>query len=453
MTALAYEFTVPVLIVGGGACGAVAALAAHEAGAEVLLVEQDAVPAGTTAMSQGLIAAAGTVAQAALGIEDSADIFFADIMAKTRGLTDPVIARAIAEESGPTLDWLVTAQCMPWTLDTAFRAAYGNSRQRVHGWAGHGGQDMIQLLHQRLAEAEIAVLTGARLTDIHAAADGRVHGVSVARPDGAVEHIGCGALILATGGFAANAEMVAQHMPEAATARHHGHEGNRGDGIRLGAAIGGALGDMGSYQGYGMLTDPQGITVPPGLILEGGVLVNTAGQRFTDETADIGGMVHPVMAQPGDHVWVIYDAQIEARCRHIPELIDLNAARTAESVETLAERIGVDASALAPSLTAPRDAAADAFGRDWRNDAPPAPPFRALKVVGALYQTQGGLQIDSEARVLRPDGTPLPNVFAGGGTARGVSGPSSWGYIPAMGLCAAVTLGRIAGRAAGRMVT
>ena len=89
---------------------------------------------------------------------------------------------------------------------------------------------------------------------------------------------------------------------------------------------------------------------------------------------------------------------------------------------------------------APLDAAERATVR-----APPSPPFRALKVRGAIYHTQGGLQIDPAARVLRPDGSRLPNLYAGGGSARGVSGPSYWGYLPAMGLCAAVTLGMIAG--------
>jgi len=451
--AAAFDFSVPVLIVGGGACGAVAALAARDCGADVLLVEQNSVPMGTTAMSQGLIAAAGTRAQARLSIDDDADIFYADIMTKTRGLADPAIARAIAENAAPTVDWLIDVHRLPLTLDTGFRAAYGNSRLRVHGWAGHGGHDLIQLLHQKIVEADVTVVTAARLIDIHADAEGRVLGISVERPDGAREQIGCETLILASGGFAANHEMVAQFMPEAARARHHGHEGNRGDGILLGQRVGGAVGDMGSYQGYGMLADPQGITVPPGIILEGGILVNVEGRRFTDETADIGGMVHPVMAQPGEHCWLIYDARIEARCSHIPQtsaLIALNAARAADTLAELADRIGTDAAILKATLTAAAAARIDDCGRDWGNDVPPAAPFRALRVVGALYHTQGGLQIDGNARVLRADGSRLPNLFAGGGAARGVSGPSSWGYLPAMGLCAAVTLGRLAGCNAAR---
>jgi len=451
-----FEFVVPVLIVGAGACGAVAALAARDEGATPLVIERDAVPSGSTGMSQGLFCAAGTASQKAHGIDDDADTFFADIMAKTRGQTDPTIARAIAEGSGPCLDWLVERHGLPWTLDTGFRASYGNSRQRVHGWHGRGGADMIQLLHRRMAEQEIDVLLEARLAEI-VAEDERVRGVVVERPDGALERIGCEALVLACGGFAGNREMVAEHMPEMANARYNGHEGNRGDGIRLGAAIGAAVADMGSYQGYGMLTDPQGVTVPPGVLVEGGVLVNAEGRRFVCETDDVAGLVHPVLAQPGGTAWVVYDAAIEAKCDYIPEirqLIELNAARTADSLDELAAKIAVDAVNLRATVAeaAAAQGRTDAFGRTWQEDRAPVPPFRALKVTGAIYHTQGGLQIDGNARVLRPDGTPLPNLFAGGGAARGVSGPSYWGYLPAMGLCAAVTLGRIAGRAAARLV-
>jgi fumarate reductase flavoprotein subunit len=453
----AFEYNVPVLVVGGGACGCVAALAARDAGADVLLIEQDARPMGSTGMSQGLFCAAATKAQARLGIADNGATFLADIMAKTRGWPDPVIARTIAYESGPTADWLIEQHGLPWDVDTGFRPAYGNSTFRVHGWHGHGGIDMVQLLHGKLAEAGVDVLLQATLTGIMADENGCVLGVALTRPDGTVEQVGCDTLILASGGFAANHAMVERFMPEMAKARNNGHEGSHGVGILLGERIGAALADMGSYQGYAMLTQPQGISVPPGVIVEGGILVNVEGRRFTDESADIAGMVHPVMAQPGDHCWVIYDAGIESRCGYIPEtkaLVELNAAKAADNIQALAQAIAVDAKTLTATLDEARDAqrkgVCDAFGRLWGDDHPPAPAYRALKVIGAIYHTQGGLQIDAQARVLRPDGSALPNLFAGGGAARSVSGPSYWGYLPAMGLCTAITLGRIAGETAAR---
>lgn len=450
-----FEITVPVLIAGGGACGAAAALAAADAGVEALVLEQDAVARGTTSMSQGLICAAGTQAQRQAGIEDNADLFFADIMAKTRGRTDEALARIIANRSGECLDWLIDRHDLPHELDIRFRAAYGHSRPRVHGWLGHGGEDLLQLLHARVDTAGVPVLLGAKLSQVFTDDSGRVAGVEIRRPDGSTELIGCGALVMAMGGFAGNHEMVARYMPEAADALYNGHEGAHGDAMVLGERLGAALADMGAYQGYGMLTDPQGISVPPGVLIEGGILVNARGERFIDETEDIAGMVHPVLAQPGGVVWVVFDQAIEDRCAYIPEtaqLMKLNAAKCADTVEALAEAINVDGLTLAANLAEAHAARGrgrtDAWGRPWNNDTPPSAPYRALKVRGAIYHTQGGLQIDTGARVRRVDGAAIPNLFAGGGSARGVSGPSYWGYLPAMGLCEAVTLGMIAGASA-----
>jgi fumarate reductase flavoprotein subunit len=454
-----FDYTIPVLVVGGGACGTVAALAASDAGAPVLVVEQDASPLGTTAQSQGLICAAGTRAQKTLGIDDDPARFLADILAKVKGQTDADLARLIAEEAGPCIDWLVQSHDLPYELDVRFKAAYGHTRPRVHGWIGHGGIDLIGLLHARLAARNIDVMTRARLVEICASADGRARGVVLERPDGSREAVGCGALILAAGGFGGNREMVRRYLPDAAAARFNGHEGNRGDAIALGAAMGAKLADMGAYQGYGMLTEPQAISVPPGVLVEGGILVNARAERFVDETLDISGMLHPVLAQPGSVAWVVYDAAIEDRCLYIPEtrqLVALRAPRQAQSIGDLAQLLQMDPAALAATLDeahlAHRAGTPDPIGRRWAAERPPSAPYRALKVTGALYHTQGGLQIGRDARVQRPDGTALPNVYAGGGSARCVSGPASWGYLPAMGLCSAVTFGRVAGRSAAGAV-
>lgn len=451
-----FEFSVPVLVVGGGACGCIAALSARDAGADVLLIEADERPMGTTGMAMGLICAANTKAQAAKGISDSADALYDDIIAKTRGQTDPVIARALADHSGPTLDWMVERMGLPFELDMGFRPAYGLSTYRMHGWHGHDGQDLVDLLHQRLEDEGVMVMLGARLEEIHADGAGRVLGISLKRPDGSVEQVGCDSLILASGGYAANHDLLAQYIPTMAHARNNGHEGNDGTAVLLGQKLGAALGDMGAYQGYAMLTEPQGIPVCPGVIIDGGIIINGAGQRFCDESEDIAGMVHPVMAQGGP-CWVILDERIAANQAYVPDmqmLASLKAAKRGEDAAALAEAIGVPAGALQATLAQAHGALGqkDAQGRLWSADSPPPTgPLQAFKVVGAIFHTQGGLQIDGQARVLREDGTPLPNLFAGGGAARSVSGPAHWGYLPAMGLCTAVTLGRLAGLSAAAM--
>jgi fumarate reductase flavoprotein subunit len=192
------------------------------------------------------------------------------------------------------------------------------------------------------------------------------------------------------------------------------------------------------------------VTVPPPLLVEGGVLVNALGQRFANETFDIAGMVHAVLAQPGGHVWALHDARIATALMPIPEYAQLASLGAVRPVAAAALPEAALAATLAEAAAAHAAGQPDAFGRTWTSP-PPAGELLAIKVVGAIYHTQGGLQIDAGARVVRPDGTPLPNLLAGGGAARSVSGPSSWGYLPAMGLCTAVTLGRLAGQSAARI--
>ena len=455
-----FEFSVPVIVAGGGACGMSAALALRDAGIDVLVLERDKVSSGSTGMSQGMICGAGTKMQASLGISDTPDALYADIMEKVHSQTDPVIARTIAEQSGPTLDWLVERWSIPLELDELWQPRYGHTAKRLHGWIGHTGQELLDLMVAKATEAGAMILNEARLADVHTDANGQVVGVRVERPGGIVEHIGCAALVLATCGFGGNRELVARYMPEAAKARYHGHEGNKGDGILIGEKLGAQLSDMGAYQGYGMLTEPSGITSAPNLIMFGGVLVNATGQRFVDELEDVSGLVHHVLSQPGGVAWLVFDAHLEAMCQRIPDvqqMIDLGASRPAANFAELAAIIGAPEEVVARTM---QDVARiragekpDPFGRRFGESFELKPPYRAAKVTGALYHTQGGLQINEDAQVMRPDGTVLPNLFAGGGAARGVSGPGASGYLPAMGLCTAVTLGRVAGLSAARLTS
>lgn len=449
-SAVDFEVTIPVVIAGGGACGLIAALAAHEAGAEVVVLERDALPRGSTSMSLGALCAVGTRDQARHGVVDNADIFVADVMAKTGNQTDPELARAAATLSGAAVDWLAERHGIVFELDTGWAPAFGHSVMRMHVGPGRSGADLMDHLLAACDRAGIPILTNACLSGVFV--DGRrVAGVRYVRPDGATEDIGCDALILATCGFGGNPDMIARHIPEMATARYFGWEGNRGDGIRLGAGLGAATADMDAYQGLGLLAEPAGIDLNPRFLIEGGIQVNRDGSRFSHELEDVSGQGARVIAQPGSVAWVIYDERIHQSCHDLPQYVALRAAGgvvSADSVEHLAERAGIDAAGLLRTLSELRPGAPDAWGRTFAGPALQA-PYHAVKVAGALFHTQGGLCVDGQARVLDPAGAPLPNLFAGGGAARGISGRGPSGYLPGAGLCMAIALGFAAGRNAG----
>ena len=454
-----FESHIPVAVIGAGACGLAAALAARDAGRDVIVFERDERPWGSTSMSLGAACAAGSTAQRDAGVEDSAELFLADVMAKTDGRADAELAKVVAERSGPTMDWL-TAHQVPMQLDFKW-TGLGHSRPRLHIPPGRNGEELLALLLNACARAGAEVMTSARVVDLYADTDDRVRGLRIERPGGEIEEVGCDAVVIATCGFGGDHAMVAEHIPEMANARYFGHEGNQGDGIRFGAALGGALADMSAYQGLGTLADPQQVVVPHPLLIEGGFLVNAAGERFTHELANISGMCVPVLAQPGGVAWVVFDAQRHEAClAHSVEqrqLVEVGALRRGTTWSELEQASRLPAGSLAAEdahiAAARRAGRADRLGRDFSGLAPLEPPYFAVRVTGALFHTQGGLRVDSDARVLRADGRALPNVFAGGGAARSISGPAVTGYLPGAGLCMALTLGRIAGTAAAAIAS
>lgn len=452
-----FDFEMPVVVVGAGACGLVAALAAHDAGQPVMILERDAAPSGSTSLSAGLIPAAGTMLQAGAGIEDSAEIFAADIVTKTHGHTPEDMALVAARASGPMIDWLIRDHGVELELVTGFLYP-GHSRMRMHGPKSRTGADLEQALLAAVSNAGIDLLTGASVEDLFVDDAGRVRGVRFRRPDGALEVLGCKALVLACCGFAGDADMVRRHIPEIADAECCGHMSNTGDAVKWGQAMGAAVADMGAYQGHGSVAHPHSLPLTWAVITQGGVLVNAEGHRFSNEMRGYSEHGAEVAAQPGHIAWDIYDTRAEEAAlgfHDYREVRKLGAVKAADTLEGLAEATGLPLQALRAEFEAIATAAttgeADRFGRWFAPKEVLRPPYLAVKVNGALFHTQGGLVIDHEARVLRADGTSLPNLMAGGGAARGVSGDANYGYLSGNGLLSATTFGRLAGISAARI--
>ena len=449
---------VAVAIVGGGACGLTAATAAAAAGAETLVLEQDPRLAGSTAMSLGAACAAASREHRRHGILDSTEQFYDDVMAKTQGRADPELAKLIAHESGPTIDWLTEHHDVELRLDFKW-TSLGHSHPRLHMTPGRNGAELVALLDRAAQRAGASSMTEARVVDLCVDRQGTISGVGLERPDASREWLGVEALVLASCGFGGNPRLISEHIPQMANGHYFGHEGNHGDAVIWGKALDAALADMTAYQGLGTLADPQALVVPHPLLLEGGWMVNQRGERFTHENDNISGLCVPVNKQPDSRAWVIFDETRHQTClQHSAEQRELSAIgaiRRGATLAELAEKCGLPPGALqreAAAIDACRDQGqADRFNRRFDDIAPLAPEFCALRVTGALFHTQGGLVVDAQARVQRRTGGVFSNLLAGGGAARGISGPDVTGYLPGAGLCMAITLGRIAGQSAARI--
>ena len=451
-------FHFPVIVIGAGGAGLCAALAAHDLGAEVLVLERDSVPMGSTAMSTGLIPAAGTPEQAAQGIDDSPERFAKDVLAKTKGYTDPGIALRLGQESSETISWLRDEHKVPLSLIGGFLYP-GHTAMRMYGTPHRTGGELMASLQEACEAKGIIILTDATVTKLHA--DGnQVRSVEFARPDGSTETASCDAVILACSGFGGNAEMVAEWIPEMAAATYHGHPGNKGDAVRWGKELGAKLEDMTAYQGHGGLAAGHGIPILWPLIMEGGFQVNRDGKRFSNEAAGYSEQAAKINAQPGQVAWSVFDERLHTLMLDFDDYQDALKAGAVQSAPTIRE-LAVIANLLPEQLSQTLGEvirlaggeAKDEFGRDFTGKPPLQAPFYIAKVVGALFHTQGGLTVDEDARVVDEDGVALPNLFAAGGAARGISGNGADGYMAGNGLLTATTFGKLAGRAAARQVS
>jgi flavocytochrome c len=457
-TDVSFDLTVPVAIIGAGACGMVAALAVKDEGVEPVVFERDLVPMGSTALSSGMIPACETSIQAEKNVADTVAAMAADIQRKAKGEACPDLVDIMCRTSGPAIDWLSEKHQIELRLVEGFLYP-GHSFLRMHAPASRIGRDLIGSLTRAVARAKIEVMTNARVTGLFVDSDGRVRGFRLLRPDGGNEYIGCETLILANNGFGGNPDMIRRYIPDMAEAQYFGHDGNQGDAVIWGEALGAATQHLGSYQGHGSVAHPHGILISWALMMEGGFQINDEGRRFSNEHSGYSEQARIVLAQPGGVAWDIFDARLYGLGQDFEEFRQAEthgAVRRAETAEELAKLIGVPAEVFMATLAETQKFAAaearDTFGRNFSNQPPLNAPFYAIKVTGALFHTQGGLVVDRTARVRRKDGTSLPNLFAGGGAACGVSGSSDDGYLSGNGLLAAVTLGRLAGANAALQV-
>ena len=448
-----FDIEVPVVIIGAGACGLCAALAATDAGVQALIIERDSTPAGSTSLSSGMIPAAGTIAQQEAGIVDSASLMATDIQGKAHGEAVQSLVDSVSAQAGPAIDWLREQHNI--RLDVVEGFLYpGHAVPRMHAPASRTGAELQTMLLQAASQNDISMVTDARVTTLLVDDFKRIRGVACERPDGKVEQIGCEQLILACNGFGGSVAMVREFIPEMANAQYFGHPGNQGDAIRWGQALGAISQCLGAYQGHGSVATPHQILITWALMMEGGIQINANGERFSNEHDGYSEQAVRVLAQPHAVAWNIYDEHLHRLGLEFEDYrnaVEQGAVKNAVDVSSLAEVTDVPAEQLAANISLTQSQTTCPFGRDFSQSPGLTAPFYAIKVTGALFHTQGGLAIDADARVLTPDG-PLPNLFAGGGAACGVSGEHVWGYLSGNGLLTAVTFGRIAGmRAAERI--
>ncbi len=441
------ELEVPAVIVGGGAAGLIAAITLRDADIDCVVLERDASPSGSTALSSGFIPAAATRIQKSLGIDDGVELFASDIMGKTQGTAAPHLVRAYAEAVAPAIDNLQTKHGIEFHVLDGFLYP-GHSVRRMHAVREKTGVGLMTHLERAANESGAMLVTQALVRELWLTDDDKVLGVGYERPDGSMEHVACEYLVLACNGFGGNSAMVKELLPEMRDAIFAGHEGNDGSAIAWGRELNASLADLGGYQGHGSWATPQGALISWAVIMDGGVQINSNGERFHDETHGYSEAAVNVLAQPGSVAWNVFDQPVLDLLRTFPDFCDAEAAgalKACADAGELASVIKCDVTALNKTLGTVSPEVKDHFGRRFEREL--NAPFYAVKVTGALFHTQGGLDIDAQCHVRKKDGSVFDKLFAAGGAARGVSGNAVWGYLSGNGLLSAFAGGHIAANA------
>lgn len=448
----------PDLVVAGAGGGLAGALRAAELGLGVVVVEatEHFRRGNNTSMSTAMFPGAGSRWQAAEDVDDSPDRFVADIMAKTKGRADARLARTLARVSAPLVEWLADSAGLPLSLVTDFNYP-GHSVPRCHSVPGRHGSSVIDHLARRVREHPgIDLLVPAKLVDVATGPEGAVRAAVVQYPDGTREEIPTGAVLLATNGFGADRALVERHLPEIAGALYQGGDQSLGDALRIGGGLGAATGYLDAYQGHGAVAAGAGTLVGWATVIHGGIMVDLGGRRFGDETRGYSEYTAELAARPGATGWIVLDETIVAQCQGFKDFrdtVESGVLVRAGDAEELAKATGLPPDALADELAASGAAARgdrpDAHGRThW--ERPLAAPYAAVRVVPALFHTQGGLIVNEDAAVVDPDDRPIPGLYAAGGAAAGISGHGADGYLPGNGLLPAFGLAYLAADAVAR---
>ena len=435
--------TMPVVIVGGGSCGLTAAIALRMAGVDCVILERDVRATGSTALSSGFIPAAQTRIQQSLGIEDSHEWLIEDVINKAHGQAPRPLVTAYVHAAAQAIDALQD-KGLPFEIVYGFLYP-GHRVRRMHSMPERTGETFMTRLEQLATQMGADLLTEALVRELWIDDQQRIIGVGYQRPDGSMEHLGCSFLLLACNGFGGNPRLVKELLPDMAQATFAGHQGNDGSAIEWARQLGLKMADLDAYQGHGSWVTPQGALMTWAFIMEGGVQINARGQRFSDETGGYSEAAVHVLAQPGGVAWNVFDEPLLQLLLGFPDFRDAHAAgalRTASDIKSLASIIGCDEQTLKATLDEVRPGHTDAWGRTFKRSL--HAPYRAVKVTGALFHTQGGLDVDTRCRALRADGQAMVNLYAAGGAARGVSGRGADGYLAGNGLLSAVGGGWLA---------
>ena len=484
-----------VVVVGAGGAGMTAAITAAAEGKSVVILESQSMVGGNSVRATGGMNAGKTVYQdenefgESAGVEktlktaaekyadnetitalaktvseqwaayqanptgyfDSVELMELDTMIGGKGINDPELVETLCANSADAIDWLDEHGI---TLHNVSSFG-GASVKRIHrpvnaeGKTVSVGSYMIPLLQENCEKAGVKMMLDTTATEILTDANGAAVGVKATGASGETVTVNAKAVVLATGGFGANLDMVVKYKPELKGFMTTNAPGIQGQGIEMAQAIGAATVDMDQIQIHPTVEANTAALITEGLRGDGAVLINAEGKRFIDEVGTRDVVSAAEIAQTGSYSWLVVDQAMADASSVIQGYIKKGYTVTGATYEELGEAMGVDAAAFAETMEKWNgyvEAKNDPdFGRTSFANPLNTAPYYAVKVTAGVHHTMGGLKINANTEVLNEKGEVIPGLFAAGEVTGGVHGANRLGGNAVADF---TVFGRIAGAAA-----
>ncbi|MGI6739283.1 MAG: flavocytochrome c [Christensenellales bacterium] len=492
------ELSCDVLVIGAGGAGMTAAIVAADAGKNVILLESQAMVGGNTVRATGGMNAANTPQQdenkfeQAAGVErtleraknefadnahitelaktvqkqweeyqakpegyfDSSELMQLDAMIGGRGINNAELVKIFADNSASAIAWLGENNAPLISVSSLG----GASVRRAHRPLGDDGRTipigsyLVPRLEENVVGRNVNLMLDTDATSL-IFEDGKVVGAKATGKNGFELTIKAPAVVLATGGFGANLDMVVAYKPELKGFMTTNAPGLQGTGIKMAQEVGAAVVDMNEIQIHPTVQFDTSALITEGLRGDGAILVNSNGERFVDEVGTRDVVSAAEIAQPGSFSYLIVDGAMAEASSVIEGYIKKGFTIGGGDLADLAEKLNINPDTLNDTISTWNESVKNKedklFGRTNFANPLEKEPYYAVKVTAGIHHTMGGLVIDDNARVLSESGEIIPGLFACGEVTGGIHGGNRLGGNAVTDI---IVFGIIAGNAAAESV-
>lgn len=418
-----------IIIVGAGGAGMSAALEAKEKGMNPVIFEKMPIAGGNTMKSSSGMNASQTKFQKEQGIEDNNDLFYEETLKGGHGTNDKEMLRFFVDNSASAIEWL---DSIGIRLNNITITGGMNEKRTHRPEDGSAvGQYLVNGLVRNVQEKEIPLFVNANVTEI-TEKDGKVNGVKVLFNNNDEKTIAADAVVVTTGGYGANMDMIGEVRSDLKGLVTTNQEGSTGDGIKMIEKLGGVTVDMDQIQVHPTVQQEKSYLIGEAVRGEGAILVSSEGKRFTNELDTRDNVTAAINKLPEKSAYLVFDSGVKSRAKAIEQYDKMGFVIQGDTIEALAKEIGVPADQLTATLdtwnSAVKNKEDAEFGRTTAMDHDlSSGPYYAIKIAPGIHYTMGGVKINTNTEVLNKDGQPIPGLFAAGELTGGLHGQNRIG--------------------------